>query len=129
MYALRRECPGGAGTKRLEAALLIFVDRTSKQYYCPTVKLRLSCLPVPCHSKEQAIKKFIEALSVVVVVAGALMLLASPGYSFRGGGSPGYHGGYGYHGGPWWRGAAAWPYYRGACGCPCCGYAYYAGYP
>jgi len=41
-------------------------------------------LPAPCHYKEQGINKFIEALSVVIVVAAALMLLASPGDSFRG---------------------------------------------
>jgi hypothetical protein len=61
--------------------LLIFVDRASKQYYCPIVKLRLSCLPVPCHSKEQAIKKFIEALSVVIVVAAALKKHTDPTWS------------------------------------------------
>ena len=73
-------------------------------------------------------KKLIKIFSVVLVVAAVLMLLASPGYSFRGGGGHGFYG-HGFRGGPWWWGAAAWPYYWGAWGYPYYGYPYYAGYP
>ena len=112
---------------------MIFVDKTSDQYVSKGEKwvtklIQLSVYLSHAGLRSKAMKKLIKTFSVVLVVAAVLMLLPSPGYSFRGGGSPGYHGGYGFRGGPWW-GAAAWPYSWGAWGYPYYGYPYYAGYP
>lgn len=71
-------------------------------------------------------KKLIEIFRAAVVVVAVLMLLPSPGYSFRAGGGYGYHAGH-WTGGRW--GTAARPYYRGARGYPYYGYSRHAGYP
>ncbi len=66
-------------------------------------------------------KRLFKVLSVVLVVVAVLML-ASPCYSYRGGyghyGGRVYYGGYGYYNGrglyPYWRwGARGYPYYGG----------------
>ena len=71
-------------------------------------------------------KKLIKTLSVVAVLAAVLMMIPSPGYSFRNGEVHVSREGH------WrgaWRGYAPRPYYRAAWGYPYYRYSYYAGYP
>jgi hypothetical protein len=120
-----------------------FLTVTSLWLYRSNGRCRkLASFPVP---RRKAMKRVFKVIGVLLVVVAVLML-ASPGYSYRGGGGHGYyghgwHGGYwghGWHGGywghgryPYWWGAWGWPYYWGAWGYPyywgAYGYPYYGG--